>query len=354
MVGPPALSEMVEAAGYPFWPGGEPSEEVAAPIRERLPVAASDEAAVLGNRELFGRLATRSMLEGMERACVEWGPDFVLREPCEYSSAIVASQRDIPIAQVAISLAEAEAASITAAAPALAEHRKGVVEELWASPYLSRFPDSLDPSPFPATVRFRERPELSDGQLPDWWDGSDAPLVYVTFGTVVGYMSLAARVYRTALKVVEDLEARVLLTVGRKFDPSELGSIPANVHVARWVEQAQVVREADLVVCHGGSGTALGALAAGVPLVVVPLFADQFENGRRIAALGAGRIVEAGSRRPPGSRPQLAGEDAPHIRRQIKVVLTETSYRHQARVIADEMAAAPAVDEVLADLLAAG
>jgi UDP:flavonoid glycosyltransferase YjiC (YdhE family) len=38
---------------------------------------------------------------------------------------------------------------------------------------------------------------------------------------------------------------------------------------------------ADLVVCHGGSGTAFGALAAGVLIVVVPLFADQFENGRR-------------------------------------------------------------------------
>ncbi len=325
-----------------------------APIRERLPVAAPDESAVLGDRELFGRLATRSMLEGMRQACVEWGPDFVIREPWEYSSAIVAAQRDIPIAQVAISLAEVAAASITTAGPALAEHRKGLVDELWASPYLSRFPASLDPSPFPTTVRVRERPEPFHGQLPDWWDGSDVPLVYVTFGTVVGYMSMAARVYRTALKIVADLEARVLLTVGRKFDPAELGPIPAKVHVERWVEQAQVLGEADLVVCHGGSGTALGALAAGVPLVVVPLFADQFENGRRIAARGAGRVVEARPKEPRGSRPQLAEEDAPHIRRQIKVVLTETSYRHQASVIADEMAAAPTVDEVLADLLAQG
>ena len=186
------LREMVELAGYPFRAGGEPPEEEVAPIRERLPVAPPAEASVLGNRELFGRMATLAMLPGMERACAEWGPDFVLREPCEYASAVVAGRLPIPDAQVAISLAEGEAASIASAAPALEEHRHGLVEELWASPYLTRFPASLDPSPFPATVRFREPPPPPGGSAPDWWDGSTAPLLYVTFGTVLGHMSIAA------------------------------------------------------------------------------------------------------------------------------------------------------------------
>jgi UDP:flavonoid glycosyltransferase YjiC (YdhE family) len=43
-----------------------------------------------------------------------------MSEPCEYASAIVAVQTDTPAAQVAISLAEAEAGSIATAAPALA------------------------------------------------------------------------------------------------------------------------------------------------------------------------------------------------------------------------------------------
>jgi hypothetical protein len=54
MVGPPALREMVEAAGYPFRTGGEPSEEEVAAIRERLPVVSPEEGSILGNRELFG------------------------------------------------------------------------------------------------------------------------------------------------------------------------------------------------------------------------------------------------------------------------------------------------------------
>ena len=102
VVGPPALREMVELAGYPFRPGGEPPESAVAPIRERLPVAPRREASILGNRDLFGWLATKAMLPGVERTCAEWSPDLLLREPCEYASAIVARRQGIPTAQVAI------------------------------------------------------------------------------------------------------------------------------------------------------------------------------------------------------------------------------------------------------------
>src|SRR6516165_5171939 len=89
VVGPPAISELVHRTGFRFWPGGEPLESEVAPIREQLPVLPAAEASVLGNCELFGRLATRAMLPGMERVCSEWVPDLILREPCEYSSAVV-------------------------------------------------------------------------------------------------------------------------------------------------------------------------------------------------------------------------------------------------------------------------
>ena len=347
------MRETVELAGYPFRAGGEPPEEKIAPIRERLPVAPPAEASVLGNRDLFGRLATDAMLPGMENACAEWGPDFVLREPCEYASAVVAGRLHIPNAQVAISLAEGEAASIAAAAPALEAHRRGLVDELHASPYLTRFPGSLDPSPFPATVRVRDQAPPPSRPLPDWWDGSTAPLLYMTFGTVLGHMSIAAGVYRAALTAVESLDVRVLLTVGRQFDRSELGPVPSNVHVEAWVEQADVFPRADLVLCHGGSGTAFGAVAAGVPVVMVPVFADQFVNGGRIARAGAGVVIEADPRSTGGPRRVIATEDAPRVTEGIGIVLAEPSYRRQARRIAEEVAAAPTVDTVLDTLLSA-
>lgn len=351
VVGPPALDEMVERAGFAFRAGGEPPEEEVAPIRERLALSPPLEASVLGNRELFGRLATRAMLPAMERTCHEWRPDLVLRDPCEYASAVVAARSGITTAQVAISLAQAEAGSIAVAAPALEEYRTGLAEELNASPYLTRFPASIDPSPFPITVRFRELgPEVSR-PLPDWWDGSAAPFVYMTFGTVLGYMSIGAGVYRTALKVAQSLSVRALLTVGHRFDLSDLGPVPANVHVEAWVDQADVLHRADSVVCHGGSGTVFGAMAAGVPVVVTPLFADQFENGRRIAAAGAGLVVEAEQTGTAGIRLPITEDDAPSIAEAVEAVLREPSYRAHARRIAAEIAATPTVDAVLDDLV---
>ena len=352
VVGPPALRDLVGRAGYAFRAGGEPSEAQVAPIRERLPVAPAREASLLGNRDLFGALATTAMLPGMRQACADWSPDFVLRDPCEYASAVVAHQMGIPSAQVAISLAEAEAASIAAAAPALEDHRRGLVRELHVSPYLTRFPASLDPSSFPTTVRFRA-PGAADGAaLGDWWCGSHAPLVYATFGTVLGHMSIAADIYRMALAAAAEVDVRLLLTVGHRFDRADLGPVPANVHVEAWVDQARVVAESDLVVCHGGSGTVFGALAAGVPLVVMPIFADQFVNGRRVADCGAGLVVEPDRGGDNSPRRLLGDGDVPRIVDAIEGVLATASYRRNARRIALEMAAAPSVDEVLEALLA--
>jgi UDP:flavonoid glycosyltransferase YjiC (YdhE family) len=352
IVGPPAVRDMVRLAGYAFHAGGEPPAAEVAPIRERLPVAPPREASLLGNRDLFGRMATSAMLPGMRRACAEWSPHLVLREPCEYASAVVAQQMGIPHAQVAISLAKAEAGSIAAAFPALEDHRPGLVQELLDSPYLTRFPASLDPSPFPRTVRFRAPGTGDRTVLEDWWGGSDAPLVYATFGTVLGHMSIAAGIYRMALAAVAPLDVRVLLTVGHGFDCTGLEPVPANVHVEPWVEQAHVLADADLVVCHGGSGTVFGALAAGVPLVVTPLFADQFVNGRRVADCGAGLVVEPEGGDDDGTRRVLGDRDVPRIADAIDAVLGTASYRHNARRIARETAAAPSVDEVLDALLA--
>jgi UDP:flavonoid glycosyltransferase YjiC (YdhE family) len=350
VVGPPAIGEMVARSGYPFRAGGEPPEAQVAPIRERLPVAPPGEASELANRELFGRLATSAMLPAVERVLADWHPDLVLREPCEYASAVAAPGMGIRTAQVAISLADAEAGAITTAAPALEAHRPGLTDELRRSAYLTRFPSSLDPSRFAATLRYQE-PEASVGELPDWWDGSDTPLVYLTFGTVLGHMTIAPVVYETAMRAVAGLECRVLLTIGRQVDPASLGAVPGNVHIEPWVDQADVLARAGLVVCHGGSGTMFGALAAGVPVVAVPLFADQFENGRRLARSGAGVVVEAPAAEIDGSRSPIGRDDAPRIAEAISVVLASGAYRRQAGRVAAEVGAAPTADEVIGQLL---
>lgn len=350
VAGPPAIGAMVNEAGYRFEPGGEPAEAEIATIREQLPVLPAAEASILGNRELFGRLATRAMLAGIGRIFECWSPHFVLRDPAEYASAVVARRTDTPAAQIAISFADVEAGSIRVAAPALEEQEPGLVDTLMTTPYLTRFPPSLDPSTFRTTIRYREPIPGSPDPLPRWWGDLGGPLLYISFGTVLGHMVNAAEVFRCALKAVEDIPARVLLTVGRSVDPSTLGTWSDRVHVESWVDQHRVLRDADLVVTHCGSGTALGALAHGVPIVAVPLFADQFENSRRIAAAGAALIMEGRFEQDARTRPFISERDAPNLAAAIATVLGDPVYRHSAGLLAAEIADAPTAEEVLRQL----
>jgi UDP:flavonoid glycosyltransferase YjiC (YdhE family) len=346
VVAPPTMAAMVDATGHPFRAGAQPPEDAIAPIRERLPVVSAEEASVLGNRELFGRLATAAMLPPLNAAVDEWQPDAILREPCEYASAIVAATRRLPVAQVAISFAEAEWRSIAAAAPALEAHRPGLTGIVRATPYWTRFPAMLDPSPFPTTARTRETAARAPRPLPNWWGDDPRRLVYVTFGTVLGHMTAAVDAFAVALRALAGLDARVLLTVGPAFASDRLGPRPDHVHVEPWVDQVDALAEADAVVCHGGSGTVLGALAAGVPMVVVPRFADQFTNAAKVAGAGAGLVVAhdvgaAGRRRP------ITEDDAPRIAAALGQVLADGTFRAAAARLAATMAEAPAPGHLL-------
>jgi UDP:flavonoid glycosyltransferase YjiC (YdhE family) len=228
------------------------------------------------------------MQPAMDAACDTFSPDLIVREPCEFASAIVARERAIDCVTVACSPAEVEWSSLDLIAPVLPD---GIVEALRAAPYLTHFPASLDPSPFPDTRRYREAaPPPSDGSP-----------VYATFGSVAAGMGFDP--YRALLHAVDGLDVQVLLTTGADL---ELGPVPENVRVERWVPQAEALAHASLVVCHGGSGTVLGALAANLPLVIMPLFADQFANARTLADAGAAVVVE-----PAGLRAAIRDPPAP-------------------------------------------
>jgi MGT family glycosyltransferase len=150
---------------------------------------------------------------------------------------------------------------------------------------------------------------------------------------------MAGALFGAVLGAVAELPARVLMTVGREFDVESLGALPPNLHVERFVPQVDVFGHASVVVTHGGSGTTLGALAAGLPLVVVPLFADQPYNAKRVAAVGAGVVAE-----PPG------------MREAIETVLGDEKFARGAARMAQEIAWLPPTDAAFEDgeLLPAG
>ena len=115
----------------------------------------------------------------------------------------------------------------------------------------------------------------------------DRPLVYLTFGTAFGTVDRL----RQTIAGLSSLPVDVLVATGPTVSAAELGHVPPNIVVESWVPQGDLLPHVDLVVSHGGSGTVLGALATGLPHLMLPQGADQFGNARDITALGAGRQI---------------------------------------------------------------
>jgi MGT family glycosyltransferase len=165
--------------------------------------------------------------------------------------------------------------------------------------------------------------------------------VYLTFGTAAPQMGFFPDLYRAAIDALAPLPIQLLVTVGRDRDPADLGPTPANVQVERWLPQADVLRYASAMVCHGGSGTVRGALAQGVPLVILPMFADQPDNAARVHELGAGLAVASG----------YAGIDG--LAGAVGTVLSDDRYATRAALVAGDIRSLPPVDaavEVLREL----
>lgn len=346
--GPPALQGSVEAAGFRFRQFDPPPEDELGVIWARVPELPPDEANVVVIGEIFGRLNTTAALPKLRAAIEEWRPDVVLRDPNEYAGAVAAELHAVPHVRVAICLASSEELAL-----GLARHPIDAIRQaeglapdpdanaLRDSPWLTTFPAGLDEGHMPDTHRFHdpawdEKPK----ELPDWWPGrDDEPLVYVTFGSVAGQFPQALPAYGVALSAVAGLPVRVLLTVGRDLDLAALPDTPDNVHVEPWVPQQDVLAHASAAVVHGGSGSTLGALAFGVPLVVIPLFADQPYNARRVHEVGAGIAVEP-------DREDIPATIGP-LRAAIETVLSETSYGDTAGALAAEVRDEPPVDEAV-------
>ena len=138
----------------------------------------------------------------------------------------------------------------------------------------------------PDNVRY-VGPQLDD---PDWaaetkWQrqGSE-PLVLVATSSI--YQDQTDLLQRIA-HALGQLPVRAVLTTGRAVDPAEIQA-GANVEVLPAAPHGRVLHEASAVVTHAGHGTVLKALAAGVPLVCIPMGRDQRDNTVRVLRLGAG------------------------------------------------------------------
>jgi MGT family glycosyltransferase len=153
----------------------------------------------------------------------------------------------------------------------------------------------LLPPHLPPNVRY-VGPQLDDPgwaateDAGSWRPDGEGPLVLVAGSSVFQHQT---DLLRRAADALGQLPVRGLITTGQAVDPRDVPA-PANVRVVRAAPHRTVLTEAAVAVTHVGHGSALKALAAGVPQVCVPMGRDQKDNAVRVLRLGAG--VRVGKR----------------------------------------------------------
>jgi len=133
-------------------------------------------------------------------------------------------------------------------------------------------------------------PCLSGPPAEQGWQppASGRPVLLVSLGTTV---NRGPEFFRDASRAFADLPWHVVMTMGNKVDPDELGVLPDNVEVHQWIPLGEVLRHASLMVCQGGMGSVLESLYHGVPMVVVPHHGEQKLNANRLDELGLARVL---------------------------------------------------------------
>lgn len=274
------------------------------------------------------------------RAATAWRPDVVISESQDHVGPYVAAALDVPFLRHTFGPERPEAvrSAIAAAAARTAEARGTELPPVRA--WIDVYPDFLEA---PGTVRAGRRIPVRPSAHEARTDAETAPSVFsapaararvlVTMGTVftgqtlldriVTSIELSGSVVDLVTTAVNGAEARPVLRV-----PSvRVVNVPFR-------PLAELLAEVDAVVTVGGAGTVLGALAEGVPLVVMPLGADHAVNAARAEAAGTAVTVDG----PEGVGPALRG------------VLADQAVRAAARAVSARIRALPSAESALAEV----
>jgi UDP:flavonoid glycosyltransferase YjiC (YdhE family) len=334
----------LQRRGFTTWTAGPGLAEAVAELTSASTVPAAGHEEQLGRDavHLFARPSVRRALDLLPRAAA-WGPDIVISEITELAG------REVACATGALYATHGFGTHVPGTSALAAVMFDHVSAELGTPNRRHAFETGLYLDPCPPGLQSPELGEMDvrsirpgpggiapDERLPpQFLELPDRPLVYVTLGTVFNDPDLA----RSVLDAIQDLPISIAVTTGPGIDPTLLGRRPANVAAAPFVPQTLLLPLASAVVSHTGSGTMLGALAAGLPQVCLPRGADQFANAERLHATGAGiRLL------PDDITPE-------RLRAAVSSVLDDPTYADAATAMKSEIAAMPSAADVLDDLV---
>jgi MGT family glycosyltransferase len=131
---------------------------------------------------------------------------------------------------------------------------------------------------------------------------------------------------RLAFQALASKPLKVVATTARDFDEAEFGTIPSNVILERFVPFSEFVDRVSVAITHGGAGAVHAALSHGVPVIVLPFTADQFEVAARCAWAGVGIRLDRWT------------STAEELREAVRSILSDPGYRARAQRISQKCA----------------
>ncbi|MBV9846667.1 MAG: DUF1205 domain-containing protein [Kutzneria sp.] len=253
-------------------------------------VATMLSARVTDLREFAPRLAAVSsmLVDGVVDTALRWRPDVIIRSPIQGAGLVAAAKLGIPSVDHgsgfvrSIGLAEELFRNMTEVFD-----RHGVDDLPERRVSIDVAPPSMLGGPVPGWS-MRYVPYNGGGVLPPWLfaDRGGRRLIAVTLGTVAPGMSGLGPVERI-IAAAPEVDADFVVALG-DVDTSGLGELPPNVRVAGWIPLNALLRVSSALVHHGGAGSTLGALVAGLPQLVLPSGADRHVNADAVRDAGAG------------------------------------------------------------------
>jgi len=294
--------------------------------------------------ELFIGAAAARMLPDVVRIARDWSADLIVRQSLEYSGCVAAERLGLPHASIADAAHSAldRRHEVTAS---LGRLRSSVGlpadpdgEMVYRYLHLCFAPPRFDgpEAVFPPTARFlrHTNPTLAGEELPSWVDELEArPTVLASMGTV---FHRTPGLYEAVVDGLRDEPVNVVVAAGFDLDPGRFGPQPPDVRLEPYLPLASLLPRCDLFITHGGFNSVKESLTAGVPMVLVPISADQPYSAERCAALGVGVTLAPEER------------TASDVRRAARAVLADPAYTQRAKEMQQEMAALPGPEHAVA------
>ncbi|WP_274648866.1 glycosyltransferase [Paenibacillus humicola] len=261
------------------------------------------------------------------QAARAWKPDVIVRTPLEAAGLLAAELLSIPIVTHGFgitSIGKTGLLELIGEAMGPACERNGFKGNLaWPAALIDPCPPSLREPDRPDAWFVRYVPYNGGGELPDWMMvPPPQPRICVTLGTVVPHFGGVGGL-RGVIEAVRDMEAEVILALGGA-DPSVLGQLPPNVRTVGWTPLSTLLPVCSAVVHHGGSGSTMSAVAAGIPQLALPFGADQHLNAAAIKQRGIGLTF----------LPEQA--DAQNVRHSLKRLLEDPDFTRAAQELKQE------------------